>query len=97
MMDKGISVNCICEKMRDCKERGLVYLPWVDLDAQMNDLLNRFRDEYYLPHNKTRYFQIRLGKPFEEKKLKIPSGWRDEETLAKARKGFHELSKRNSS
>lgn len=96
MMDKGISVNCICEKMQDCKERGLVYLPWVDLDEQMNDLLNRFCDEYYLPHNKARYFQIRLGKPFDEKKLKIPSGWRDEETLVKARKGFHELSKRNS-
>jgi hypothetical protein len=96
MTEKGISANCECEKAWDCKERGLVYLPWMDLEEQMNDLLNRFRDEYYLPHNKTRYFQIRLGKPFDEKKLKIPSGWRDEATLAKARKGFHELSKRNS-
>lgn len=96
MTDKGISANCNCEKMMECKERGLVYLPWMNLDEQMEDLLNRFRDEYHLPHNKTRFFQIRFGKPFEEKKLKIPSSWRDEATLAKARKGFEELSKRNS-
>jgi hypothetical protein len=95
MMDKGIAVHCVCEKMQNCKDDGLVYLPWVDLDEQMNDLLNRFRDEYHLPHNKTRYFQIRVGKPFEEKKLKIPLGWRDEATLAKARKGFDELTKKN--
>ncbi len=93
MTDEGISVYCNCEKL-DCRERGLVYRPWMDLDAQMNDLLNRFRDEYYLPHNKTRYFQIRVGKPFEEKKLKIPSRWRDEVTLEKAMNGFDELSKR---
>ena len=42
---------CECEKAWDCKECGLVYLPWADLNEQMNDLLNRFRDEYYLPHN----------------------------------------------
>jgi hypothetical protein len=95
MTDKGISANCNCEKMLDCRERGLVYLPWMVLDEQMYDLLNRFCDEYQLPHNKTRYFQIRVGKPFEEKKLKIPSGWRDEAVLEKARKGFDELSKRN--
>ena len=95
MTDKGISANCNCEKMSDCKERGLVYLPWMDLDEQMDDLLNLFRDEYHLPHNKTRYFQIRVEKPFEEKKLKIPSSWRDEATLAKARKGFDELTKKN--
>jgi hypothetical protein len=94
MTDEGISVNCQCEKMWNCKERGLVYYPWDDLNEQMDDLLTRFREEYNLPNNKTRYFHIRLGKPFEEKKLKIPASWRDETLLEKARKGFDELSKR---
>jgi hypothetical protein len=94
MAEKGIAVSCLCDKV-DCRENNLVYMPWVDLDEQMEDLLNRFRNEYHLPHNKTRYFQIRFGKPFEEKKLKIPASWRDEATLAKARKGFDELTKRN--
>jgi len=94
MTDKGISVNCQCEKMWNCKERGLVYYPWDDLEAQMNDLLTRYREEYHLPDRKTRYFHIRVGKPFEEKKLKIPSSWRDEALLEKARKGFDELSKK---
>jgi len=57
--------------------------------------LTRFREEYNLPDKKTRYFHIRLGKPFQEKKLKIPSSWRDEAILEKARKGFDELSKRS--
>lgn len=95
MTEEGISVNCQCEKMWNCKERGLVYYPWDDLEAQMNDLLTRFREEYNLPDKKTRYFHIRVGKPFEEKKLKIPSGWRDEAILEKARHGFDELSKRS--
>jgi hypothetical protein len=95
MTEEGISVNCQCEKMWNCKERGLVYYPWDDLQAQMDDLLTRFREEYYLPDKKTRYFHIRLGKPFEEKKLKIPSSWRDEALLEKARKGFDELSKKS--
>lgn len=94
MTDQGISANCQCEKMWNCKERGLVYYPWDDLEVQMNDLLTRFREEYNLPEKKTRYFHIRVGKPFEEKKMKIPSSWRDEALLEKARKGFDELRKR---
>jgi hypothetical protein len=35
-----------------------------------------------------------MGTPFDEKKLKIPSSWRDKARLEKARKGFDELSKR---
>lgn len=94
MTGEGIAVICQCEKMWNCKERGLVYYPWDDLEAQMNDLLTRFREEYHLPDKKTRYFYIRVGKPFEEKKLKIPSSWRDEALLEKARRGFDELNER---
>jgi hypothetical protein len=82
LTEQGIAVNCQCEKMWNCKERGLVYYPWDDLEAQMNDLL-------------TRYFHIRVGKLFGEKKLKTPSSWRDEALLEKARKGFDELSKKS--
>jgi len=95
MTDEGISVNCRCEKMWNCKSNGMVFRPSDDIERQMNTLLTRFREEYNLPDKKTRYFHIRVGKPFEEKKLKIPSGWRDETILENARKGFDELSKRS--
>jgi hypothetical protein len=94
MTDEGISVHCRCEKMWDCESNGMVFRPSDDIERQMNLLLTRFREEYNLPDKKTRYFQIRVGKPFDEKKLKIPSSWRDEALLEKARKGFEELSKR---
>ena len=95
MTDQGISVNCQCEKMWNCKSNGMVFRPSDDIERQMNLLLTRFREEYNLPDKKTRYFHIRVGKPFEEKKLKIPSGWRDEAILEKARHGFDELSKKS--
>jgi hypothetical protein len=95
MTDEGILVNCNCEKALDCKADGIVYRPSEDdIERQMNLLLTRFREEYRLPDNKTRYFQIRIGKPFDEKKLKIPATWRDEATLEKARAGFDELTKK---
>lgn len=94
MTDEGISVNCRCEKKWDCESNGMVFRPSDDIERQMNLLLTRFREEYNLPDKKTRYFQIRVGKPFEEKRVKIPSGWRDEAILEKARKGFEKLSKR---
>jgi hypothetical protein len=94
MTEEGISVNCQCEKMWNCKANGMVFRPSDDIERQMNLLLTRFREEYNLPDKKTRYFHIRVGKPFDEKKLKIPSSWRDEALLEKARKGFDELSKR---
>jgi hypothetical protein len=72
----------------------MVFRPSDDIERQMNLLLTRFREEYNLPDKKTRYFHIRVGKPFEEKKLKIPSSWRDEALLEKARKGFDGLSQR---
>ncbi|MEW6400666.1 MAG: hypothetical protein AB1649_02640 [Chloroflexota bacterium] len=93
MTGDGISVNCQCEKMWNCEANGMVFRPSDDIGRQMNLLLTRFREEYNLPDKKTRYFHIRVGKPFEEKKLKIPSSWRDEALLEKARKGFDELSK----
>ncbi len=95
MTEQGIAVNCQCEKMWKCESNGMVFRPSDDIERQMNLLLTRFREEYNLPDKKTRYFHIRVGKPFEEKKLKIPSSWRDEALLEKARKGFDELSKKS--
>ena len=94
MTEEGISVNCRCEKMWNCQSNGIVFRPSDDIERQMDLLLTRFREEYNLPDKKMRYFHIRVGKPFGEKKLKIPSSWRDEALLNKARKGFDELSKR---
>ncbi|MEW5938851.1 MAG: hypothetical protein AB1750_04260 [Chloroflexota bacterium] len=94
MTDEGILVSCRCEKMWECEANGMVFRPSDDIERQMNLLLTRFREEYNLPDKKTHYFHIRVGKPFEEKKLKIPSGWRDEALLEKARRGFDELSRK---
>ena len=94
MTDEGILVNCECEKMWKCEANGMVYRPSDDVERQMDLLLTRFREEYHLPDNKTRYFQIRVGKPFDEKKLKVPASWKVEETLEKARQGFERLSKK---
>jgi len=96
MTGEGIAVTCQCEKMWQCEANGMVYRPSDDLERQMNYLLGLFREEYLLPDNKTRYFQIRVGKPFDEKKLKIPASWRDEATLERARRGFERLRKKRS-
>lgn len=94
MTDEGILANCKCEKLWKCEANGIVYRPSDDIERQMNLLLTRFREEYHLPDNKTRYFQIRVGKPFDEKKLKVPASWKVEETLERARRGFEKLSKK---
>ena len=96
MTGEGIAVTCQCEKMGQCEADGMVYRPSDDLERQMDLMLTRFREEYLLPDKKTRYFQVRLGKPFDEKKLKIPASWRDEATLERARQGFERLRKKRS-
>ena len=95
MSEEGILVNCQCEKMMKCEADGIVFRPSEDVERQMNYLLGLFREEYHLPDNKTRYFQIRVGKPFDEKKLKVPASWKNEVTLARAREGFERLRKKN--
>jgi hypothetical protein len=96
LTEEGISVRCQCEKMWQCEANGMVHRPSPsgDIERQMDYLLGLFREEYNLPDKKTRYFQIRLGKPFDEKKLKVPSSWKDEGTLERARRGFDELSRK---
>ena len=91
LVETGIAVYCRCEKGEDCQENGLVYLPRDDVDRQANSLLAVFLDEYRVPENKVRYFQIRQGNTFNEKKLKVPSSWKDPAALEKARLGFENL------
>ncbi len=91
LVETGIAVYCRCEKGKDCQEDGMVYLPRDDVDRQANSLLAMFLDEYRVPKNKVRYFQIRQGNTFDEKKLKVPSSWKDPAALEKARQGFENL------
>jgi len=96
MSDEGIAVNCWCEK-QDCANRGVVYYP-LDADklaGQMTLLIERFAEEYDVPEKKMRFFQVRQGQPFGETKLKVPAGWRDPATLARAQAGFDALTVRN--
>ena len=44
-----------------------------------------------MPEFKQRFFQIRNEQPFEEKKLKVPSEWKDPEVIKKARENFEKL------
>jgi hypothetical protein len=96
MEDDGIAVNCWCEK-QDCANRGVVYYP-TDADKlaeQITVFIERFAEEYDVPLKKIRFFQVRQGQPFGETKLKVPSGWRDPATLARAQAGYDALSVRN--
>jgi hypothetical protein len=96
MDDEGIAVNCWCEK-QDCSNRGVVYYP-VDaqeLAGQLSGFIERFAEEYDVPLKKIRFLQVRQGQPFDETKLKVPAGWRDPATLARAQAGFDALSVRN--
>jgi hypothetical protein len=96
MGDKGIAVNCWCEK-QNCANRGVVYYP-TDADklaGQITLFIERFAEEYDVPLKKIRFFQVRQGQPFGETKLKVPSGWRDPATLARAQAGFDALTVRN--
>jgi hypothetical protein len=89
--ESGIVIECQCEKGRNCQENGLIYRPMDDIDAQMKSQIGKFRVEYRVPEYKLRYFQIREGQPFEEKKLKVPSHWKDPEAIKKARDNFEKL------
>ena len=87
----GIEIECHCEKGKQCEEDGLVYRPMDDIDAQMKLQINKFRSEYGLSENKLRFFQIREGHPFEEKKLKVPTQWKDHDKIIKAREAFEKM------
>jgi len=89
--ESGIAVECKCEKGRNCHENGLVYRPMDDIDAQMKSQLGKFRAEYHVPEYKLRFFQVRGGQPFEEKKLRVPSEWKDPEAIKKARENFEKI------
>ena len=92
--ESGIAIECKCEKGRDCKEDGLIYLPLDNMDMQMKIQIGKFRAEYQVPEFKQRFFQVRAEQPFEEKKLKVPSDWKDPEVIQKARENFEKLRKK---
>jgi hypothetical protein len=98
LMEAGISVQCSCEKRMLCRENDIVYRPAPDtqLESQVKGFIHALRYEYAVPEKKTHYFQIRQGQVFEEPKLKLPSQWRDSETLAQARLGFDRLTEERS-
>ena len=87
----GIAIGCKCEKGQNCPENGLIYRPMDDIDTQMKLQIGKFRSEYHVPENKLRFFQVREGQPFEEKKLRVPLQWKDRETIIKAREAFEKM------
>lgn len=97
MTDEGILSTCHCEKGRNCDQTGIVHRPAPDaqLESQVQSLLTKLRTEYKVGVTKVNFYQIRQGQVFDERKLKIPSQWRDAATLAAARQGFDALAARN--
>ena len=87
----GITIECKCEKGRDCQEDGVIYRPLDNLELQMKSQIGKFRAEYQVPEFKQRFFQIREGQPYEEKKLKVPAKWTDPELIKKVRENFDKL------
>ena len=57
----------------------------------MAHFLNLLRSEYQVPENKMRYYHVRQEQAFDERKLKIPSRWKNPEVLAQANEGFDRL------
>ena len=94
LVEDGLAVKCDCEKGPTCHENGLVYRPMDDIELQIKHQLNNFRVEYRLPETKLRYFQIRQGQPFIEKKLRVPMSWKEPTRLEQARKRFDVLKQR---
>jgi hypothetical protein len=96
MTDEGIGVNCWCEK-KNCDKRNLIYRPFdlEHLPGQMIDFIEEFAGEYSVPLPKISYFHIRQGQSFVETKLRLPTQWRDEAVLERARTGFEALRRRN--
>lgn len=89
--ESGILVECQCEKGHNCQENRMVYRPMDDIEAQMQFQIGKFRAEYQVPEYKLYFFQIRGGQPFEEKKLKVPTEWKDPEAIRKARANFDKM------
>jgi hypothetical protein len=98
MTDQGISSECRCEKGDACDRNGVVYRPAPNnqLDEQMMKFINALRTEYGVGVTKVHYYHVRQEQVFDERKLKLPSSWRDEATLAEARQGFDQLAAKNS-
>lgn len=97
MRDEGISSECLCEKGRECKHNAIVYRPAPDtqLEAQVEGLVTALRTEYGVGASKVHYYHVRQGQVFDERKLKLPSQWRDAAALASAREMFDQLAARN--
>jgi hypothetical protein len=87
----GIEVECNCEKKKNCHEGGLIYRPMDDIDAQMMSQIDKLKAEYHVPENKLCFFQVRGGHPFEVKKLRVPSEWKDPDAIKIARENFAKL------
>ena len=79
------------------RHNGIVYRPAQDtqLEAQIMSFIIELRIEYGVSATKVHFYQIRQGEFFEERKLKLPSKWRDTAVLADARRGFDRLVERN--
>lgn len=97
MTAEGISSQCYCEKGRECEYNGIVYRPAPanQIETQMMSLVTELRSEYGVGSSKVHYYHIRQGQVFDERKLKVPSQWREEAVLAAARQGFEQLAARN--
>lgn len=93
LTDSGISVRCYCEKEQGCRANGYIHRPAgpEQIEAQMAHFLNLLRSEYQVPENKMRYYHVRQEQAFDERKLKIPSRWKNPEVLAHANEGFDRL------
>jgi hypothetical protein len=94
MTDDGIAVHCRCEKLWACPQNDIVYRPAPEnqLEAQMMSYIYALREEYNVPVKKIHFYHVRQGEAHDERRLKIPTGWKDPHVLEAARQGFDRLS-----
>ncbi len=93
MTDEGILVHCHCEKLWACTQNDIVYRPAPEnqLEAQMMSYIHALQVEYNVPAKKIHFYHVRQGEAHDERRLKIPTGWKDPRALEAARQGFDRL------
>jgi quinol monooxygenase YgiN len=69
--------------------------PDKQLETQVEGLVTALRTEYGVGASKVHYYHVRQDQAFDERKLKLPSQWRDAATLTRAREMFDQLAARN--
>jgi hypothetical protein len=91
----GIIRHCRCEKGEECKETGVILLPFDPpyIEKQLLDEITAFRQEYGLPVKKISYYQaFSLSSiPNPISRFTLAGSWKDGKLIDSAQSNFYIL------